>query len=82
MNVELKRKRIEMGLTQTQIAQKSGITLRAYQYIEKNNRSPRADTAILIAGALKIKSFDAFKALFGAATPDSTNEPDGNPAEV
>lgn len=80
MNINLKRKRIDRGLTQPQIAEKGGITLRAYQYIEKNNRLPRADTAILIAEALKIKSFGEFKALFGGATPDK-EEPEGKPAE-
>lgn len=81
MNIKLKNKRIERGLTQPQLAKKSGITLRAYQYIEKDDRSPRADTAILIAEALKIKSFREFKSLFGAATPDNTKRPDSNRAE-
>ncbi len=73
--------RKKRGLTQSQIAQKSGIAIRGYQYIEQNDRSPRADTAILIADALGVKSYRDFKELFGAGTPNNTKEPDGNQAE-
>ena len=65
LNTELKNIREKMGLTQSDIAQQCGITIRAYQYIELNRRIPRADTAIAIADVLRIKSYKRFKTLFG-----------------
>lgn len=52
LNNKLKEKREEQGLTQIQIAIKAMITVRAYQYIEKDGRAPNVYTAQLIAKAL------------------------------
>lgn len=52
LNSKLKNRREETGLTQIEIAEKAGITVRAYQYIEAAGRVPNAHTAQLIAHAL------------------------------
>lgn len=79
-NIKLIERRNKAGLTQVEIAEKVGITPICYQRYESGERIPRADTAILIADTLGVKSYKKFKELFGAATPDNTEEPDGNPA--
>ena len=81
MNIALKNKRKERGLTQAQLAEAVGITVTGYQRYESGERIPNAPTAIQIADVLNIKSYKQFKALFWAATPDTTKEPDGNPAQ-
>ena len=78
MNINLKNKRIERGLTQVQVANKVGITTVGYQRYESGERVPNVPTAIQIADVLGVKSYKQFKQLFSAATLD--NEPDGNPA--
>lgn len=80
-NIDLVKARNKTGLTQVQVAKKAGIAEVSYQRIEYGTQRPTVDTAILIADALGVKSYKEFKALFGAATPDNTKEPDGNPAE-
>jgi len=52
VNRQLKDRRDEVGLTQVQVADKAGITVRAYQYIEAGGRVPNVHTAQLIAHAL------------------------------
>lgn len=76
LNKVLRDKRKERGLTQSQVAEESGITERSYQRIE-SGKMTTADTAILIARALN----STVEELFGAATPAIEKEPDGNPAE-
>ena len=78
VNISLRNIRKERGLTQAQVAQQSGITVRAYQNYEAGERVPDVLTAIRIANTLRVKDV---RKLFGAATPDNTKEPDGNPAE-
>lgn len=80
-NTKLKRAREKVGLTQVRVAKQAGITEVSYQNYEAGERIPRADIAIAIAETLGIKSFKQFKDLFGAATPGTEKEPDGNPAE-
>lgn len=80
-NTKLKEAREKVNLTQVKVAERVGITEVSYQNYEAGERIPRADIAIAISEVLKIKSFRQFKSLFGAATPDNTKEPDGNPAE-
>ena len=80
-NIDLVKARNKTGLTQVQVAKKAGIAEVSYQRIEYGTQRPTVDTAILIADALGVKAYKEFKALFGAATPDNTKEPDGNPAE-
>lgn len=49
---KLKAKRLEMGLTQVQVAKKAHISEISYQRIEYGKQMPRLKTAILIAQAL------------------------------
>ena len=52
MLTELKQARLELGLTQTQLANKVGISVRAYQFIEHEYKQPRVLTALKIANVL------------------------------
>ncbi len=52
LNIKLKNKRNQMGLTQMEIAQKSQITERSYQRIERGAQEPKVSTAKLIAQIL------------------------------
>lgn len=49
---KIKIARKKQGLTQTQVAQKAGISIRAYKMYEAGERIPRADIAVLIADAI------------------------------
>lgn len=53
VNTKLKEKREKTGLTQVEVAEKAGISERAYQNYEAGKRLPNVQTAILIAKALK-----------------------------
>ena len=53
MNTKLKERRIKLGFTQVQIAEKANISGRAYQNYESGERVPNVQTAKLIAKALK-----------------------------
>ena len=77
MNTALKKARERSGLTQVEAAEKANVSYRAYQNYEAEEREPKVSAAIRIARALN----STVEALFGAATPDNTKEPDGNPAE-
>lgn len=55
VNKQIKNRREQIGLTQVQIAEKTGITVRAYQYIEADERIPNIRTAIRIADVLGVK---------------------------
>ena len=48
----MKAARKNQGLTQAQVAQKVGISIRAYKMYESGERIPRADIAILIADTI------------------------------
>ena len=48
----LRECREEKGLTQQQVSERSKITLRNYQKIEKGEQNPRVTTALLISNAL------------------------------
>lgn len=74
--MELQAAREQSGKTQAQVAKEAGITEVAYQRYEYDKREPGVRTAIRIARALD----STVEALFGAATPESASEPDGNPA--
>lgn len=52
MNKQLKNLRAKLGLTQVEIANKTKIAKRTYQYIEANERTPNVKLAIRIAKAL------------------------------
>ncbi len=52
MGTLLKKAREELQLTQKEVANRTGISERLYQYYECGEREPRAGTAIKIAQAL------------------------------
>ena len=61
MQTNLKRIRLEKCLTQQQVAERAGITVRNYQSIEKGTQNPRATTALLIANALNTTVEELFE---------------------
>ena len=75
--MELQAARIASGKTQAQVAKEAEINVQQYQNYEYNKREPGVRTAIRIADALKVKSYKEFKALFGAATPDTPTKKKG-----
>ena len=79
--MQLRAAREVSGKTQAQVAKEAQISESQYQSIEYDKCEPGIRTAIRIADALGIKSYKAFKEIFGAAAPDSKKEPDGNPAK-
>src|SRR6185312_15774984 len=52
LGVLLKQYRLRVGLTQEQLAEQAGTSLRALQYIERGTRQPYADTIQRFATAL------------------------------
>lgn len=81
MNVRLKAAREASGKTQKQVAKQANISCRGYQDYEISGKKPGVEAAIRIADALGVKTYRRFKEIFGAATPQSENDPDGNPTE-
>lgn len=51
---KIRRLRKERGLTQSDLADRSGISFRAIQNLESGNRTPRADTIEMISQALGV----------------------------
>lgn len=77
MSLKLKAAREASGKTQAQVAKEAGITERGYRKLEAKEEYKAVETAIRIARTLST----TVEILFGAATPDNTQEPDGNQAE-
>lgn len=75
--MELRAAREASGKTQAQVAKEAQISELSYQRYEYDKREPGVRTAIRIAKALS----NTVEAMFGAAAPDNTKEPDGNQAE-
>lgn len=71
--MKLRAAREQSGKTQAQVAKEVGMPEATYQRYEYDKREPRVRTAIRIAKVLN----STVEELFGAATPDSTNKPDG-----
>ena len=63
-NSRLQAAREKSGKTQAQIAREVGVTVRAYQYYETNEKDPGVRTAIRIADALGVADV---RELFAAA---------------
>lgn len=76
----LRATREKSGKTQAQVAKEIHVSELTYQRYEYDQREPSVRTAIRIADALEVRDYNTFKALFGAATPEST-PPGGNPAK-
>ena len=76
--MELRAAREASGKTQAQVAKEANVAERMYQDYEYDKREPGVRTAIRIAKALN----STVEELFGAATLDKTNNPDGNPKNL
>lgn len=61
MDSKLKRAREKRGLMQEEVAQKAGISWRAYQNYEAGVRIPRIDVAFLIADAVNSTVEELFR---------------------
>ena len=59
-NTKLKARRQEKGLTQVEVAEQAKINTLSYRRYEAGERTPRADTAKLIAKALDSTVEDLF----------------------
>ena len=77
--MELRAAREASGKTQKQVAELAGIAERQYQDYEYDRYEPGVRTANRIARAVNSTSEKLWG--FGTVTPDSTKEPEGNPAE-
>lgn len=62
MNVKLRAARERSGKTQAQVAKETGVTERAYQYYESDEKEPGVRTAIRIADVLGVEDL---RKLFG-----------------
>lgn len=62
---ELRARRLELGLTQQQVAEKLGVTAAFYGMVEVGKRTPRLATAFEIARIMRAKVQDLF--------PDATS---------
>ena len=65
MNAALRAAREASGKTQAQVAREAQISGAQYQNIEYGKSDPNVRTAIRIAEALGVRSYSAFKKLFG-----------------
>lgn len=62
--MKLKAAREASGKTQAQVAEKAEITERGYRKLEAKDEYKAVRTAIRIADALGVKSYEEFKKLF------------------
>lgn len=60
MRRKLKKRRLELGFTQKQMASKIGIARTTYTNIELGNKNPSLELAIKIKKVLHIKNDDFF----------------------
>lgn len=54
MRIHMKKRRLELGLTQKEVAKMAGLTRANYSHIETGKRDLNLDQMIAIAKALKI----------------------------
>ena len=73
----IRQERIKRGWTQEYVARRIGLSLTAIQKIETGERNPSYPVLVKLEDLFQMNHRD----LFGAATPDSKKEPDGNPAK-
>lgn len=78
MILVLRQERIARGWTQQFVAQKIGTTKTTVQMLETGQRKPSYDVLVKL---LDLFDYSDPRKLFGAATPDTTKEPNGNPAQ-
>ncbi len=60
LNKILKTKRLDAQLTQAELAEKAGISLRGYQYIENEGAMPSGITLIMLAKVLNTTAEELF----------------------
>ncbi len=70
MNIQLRSTREKSGKTQARVAREANVSEISYQLYEYDKREPGVRTAIRIADTLQVETYQEFKKLFGAATPD------------
>lgn len=78
----LRRHRLAAGLTQEELAERAGLSVRGVEYLERRQgQSPRRDTVELLAGALGLagREYAAFK--LAARRPPTPNAPTRPPEE-
>lgn len=73
----IRQERVKRGWTQEYVARRIGLSLTAIQKIETEERNPSYPVLVKLEDLFQMNHRD----LFGAATPDSKKEPDGNPAK-
>ena len=59
--MNIREKREELGLSQTELAEKSGLTQRFLCDIEQGRSKPSIDVAIKLAKVLKVKDIKFFE---------------------
>ena len=60
MREALRNKRIELGLTQSEVAKKAEVTRQCYNYIESGNRNPSIQVLKRIAKVLNLNDINLF----------------------
>jgi transcriptional regulator with XRE-family HTH domain len=65
-----KERRIELGLTQEEVAQKAGISERWYRKFEKNEQKPGVATTHAICRALHISNAESRSIYFHSITSE------------
>lgn len=78
MNLILRQERLSRGWTQEYVARRINTTKATVQMLETGQRKPSYDVLVKL---LDLFNYSDPRKLFEAATPDSTKEPDGNPAD-
>lgn len=77
MPLRMRQERMKRKWTQEYVANKIGITVPAVQMLETGKCKPSYEVLVKLEDLFHMNH----RKLFGAATPDNTKEPDGNPAE-
>lgn len=75
MLLRIRQERLKRKWTQEYVANQAGITVPAVQYLETGKCKPSYDVLVKLEDLFKLSHRD----LFGAATPATEKEPDGNP---
>ena len=77
MLLKIRQERLRRRWTQEYVAEKIGISVPAFQYLETGKCKPSYDVLVKLEDLFHM----SHRKLFGAATPDNTKEPDGNRAK-
>lgn len=60
MRETLRNKRMQLGLSQSEVAKKANVTRQCYNYIESGNRNPSYQVLKRIAKVLEISDINLF----------------------